>query len=292
MKSLWCAVLAVVAIAPCTIAEPLGQLAEVPLSQMGEKGISPLGRSALAIRSDWKHAQTENFVYHYFQSFIATPVSVEAEAYRRFNVQEFAGSKPRHPNKCHIYIFEQDADWQKFKGLAQLDPWTGGAIIGDELFIQRDPARKWKGDTLAHEVAHLVVHQYFGTELPLWLNEGFADYSATRAYSSFHRARGYSSRPRANAIAPADYIPVRTLISIKRYPADARAAGTLYDESQKLVRFLAKNSKETLIRLFAAGPKCNEIFEEVVRSQFADTNVFEQRFKQYATEDHGTSLQD
>jgi hypothetical protein len=67
----------------------VGGLAEVPFQSLSSTAISPLGKAALGIRpNEWKHAETANFIYHYFQSFIATPVSVEAEFFYRIVAKE------------------------------------------------------------------------------------------------------------------------------------------------------------------------------------------------------------
>jgi hypothetical protein len=60
----------------------LDELKEVPFSSLSSPYITPLGMAALSIRpTEWKHAETDNFIYHYFHGFVATPVSVEAEFY-------------------------------------------------------------------------------------------------------------------------------------------------------------------------------------------------------------------
>ena len=56
-----------------------GALTEVPLAQLSDRALTPLGQAALGIRAaEWKHAESANFIYHFFHSFIAAPVSVEA----------------------------------------------------------------------------------------------------------------------------------------------------------------------------------------------------------------------
>ena len=58
----------------------LNALKEVPFAALSSQAVSPLGIAALSIRpTEWKHAETANFIYHFFHSYIATPVSVEAE---------------------------------------------------------------------------------------------------------------------------------------------------------------------------------------------------------------------
>ena len=62
---------------------------EKPLSQLTDHEISRLGEKALSIRpGEWKHAESANFVYHYFHDFAMKPVASEAEFYYRVIASE------------------------------------------------------------------------------------------------------------------------------------------------------------------------------------------------------------
>ncbi|MEI9892620.1 MAG: hypothetical protein WDN28_01540 [Chthoniobacter sp.] len=150
--------------------------------------------------NDWKHAETANFVYHFFHGFIAAPVSVEAEFYYRVISKDLEKDTTQWERKSHIFIFETDADWKEFQKKGALDPWTGGIHSQGSLFIQRKSGAEIKGSTLGHEVTHLVIERFFGSGVPLWLNEGYAEYSASRCYADFNRARGYAARPTSHPV--------------------------------------------------------------------------------------------
>ena len=282
--------------AQAATAPALGALPEIPLAQLSDRTVSPLGQAALSIRpADWKHAETPNFIYHFFQSHIATPVSVEAEFYYRVIAKELGKETAQWQRKCHIYIFEAAEEWGQFQGKGSLDPWTGGIHANGELFIQRDPKRRWKGNTLGHEVAHLVVHRFFGNGLPLWIKEGHAEYVSSRGYAAFHRARGYSARPRAQAVDPTRFMPVAQLTSAITYPRDEGQVAVFYDESERLVRFLSATDPQGFAKFFEALSVGNQ-FESALSKGFAgrfrSLEALEQEFKSYATKEYGTALQD
>lgn len=274
----------------------LNGLAEVALSQLSDSNISPLGKAALAIQAnEWKHAETTNFIYHFFHGFIATPVSVEAEFYYRVIAKELERDTSRWERKCHIYIFEKPEDWRAFQTKAQLDPWTGGIHSGGDLFIQRDPEQKFKGRSLGHETAHLVVHRFLGAGVPLWLNEGYAEYSSIRGYASFMRARGYSAKPASQAIAPADFMPLKALTESLAYPTDVKQVTTFYIESEKLVRFLSSVNQSQFLAFFDAmskGAKFESALWKNFGSRFPSLEALEREFKDYAAKDYGSAIQD
>ena len=269
--------------------ESPGALPELAFSALSDRSITPFAQAALDIRAaDWRHAETANFVYHFFHGFIAAPVSVEAEAYYRMIAKDLDRETGQWERKCHIFIFEETADWTEFQKRGVLDPWTGGLHRGGELFIQRNPAVKWKGSTLGHEVAHLVVHRFFGPGVPLWLNEGYAEYAASRFYAAFHRARGFLARPRAAAVDPASFLPLATLTSALAYPADPREVATFYDESERLVRFLSAENRAGFTAFFEAMSKGNR-FESALSkgfgARFGSLDSLERDFKNYATKE-------
>ena len=58
----------------------LHSLPEVEFSALSSVDPNPLGAQALALHRElWKHGETEHFIYHFIHSYVATPVSVEAE---------------------------------------------------------------------------------------------------------------------------------------------------------------------------------------------------------------------
>ena len=265
----------------------LDGLKEVPFAALSSPSVTPLGQAALSIRpAEWKHAETDNFVYHFFHGFIATPVSVEAEFSYRVIARDLNKEAARWEHKAQIFIFEQPEDWKAFQAKGSLDPWTGGIHQGGSLFIQRDPSYKFKGNTLGHETAHLVVDRFFGPGVPLWLNEGYAEYISRVAGSAFYRARGYDSRPRTDALEPGAFLPLDRLTRAVAYPTDTREVLAFYTESEKLVRFLSAADKAKFQALFTALAQGGS-FESALHGTFGPvyptSHALEDVFKPYAS---------
>lgn len=261
-------------------------LTPIPLESLSDRTISPLGTAALSIRaSEWKHAEGTNFIYHYFNSYVATPVSVEAEFYYRVIAKELNRDTTQWERKSQVFIFETKADWATFQQRASLDPWTGGIHSNNDLFIIRHPEFKFKGHALGHEVAHLVLHRFFGSGIPLWLNEGYAEYASRIAYASFMRARGYLARA-TSALLPEDaFIPLATLTDMVSYPTDERQVAAFYLESEKLVRLLNKEDKDKFVQFLDYMSKGNRTESALWKSfggRFANLEMLQSEFKSYA----------
>ncbi len=274
-------------------AETPGALAEKPFAQLSDRALASLGQAALRIRaSEWKHAETPNFIYHYFQSFVAAPVSVEAEFYYRLIAQELAKDTTKWERKSHIFVFETTEDWAQFQRNGALDPWTGGVHSKGELFIRRDPQFRFKGNTLGHEVAHLVVDRFFGSNVPLWLNEGYAEYVSMRCYAAFQRARNYRARPVSAAVEGARFIRLAELTSAVSYPAEVEQVLAFYSESERLTRFLSAASKPGFAIFFEAlsqGARFDTALGKGFGTRFPSLDALEREFKTYATNESGVS---
>ena len=272
----------------------LNALPEIEFTELTQRDLNPLGAKALAIQPEgWKHGETEHFIYHYLHSYVATPVSIEAEFYYRVVAKELERAQPPGDTKSHIYIFEDAAAWEEFQKLGQLEKWTGGIHSAGSLFIKRDPRNRFAGSTLGHEVAHLILHRFYTEGVPSWLDEGFAQYVSKNAHASYQRARGYLAKPRSTAVEAEALMPVPVLTSFLAPPNDQVDA--FYEESERLVRFLVLTDKPRFLALLDALGKHQPFEKALLRiyaGEFANAAVFEAQFREYATKDAPESRTD
>jgi hypothetical protein len=271
----------------------LNALPQVEFSRLSQRDPNPLGAKALAIHPEqWKHAETEHFVYHFVDSFVATPISVEAEFHYRVVVKELQREPPAGDVKSHLYIFQKPVDWQEFQSAGGLEPWTGGIQSQGGLFIVRDPAYKFASNALGHEIAHLVLHRYYPDGVPIWLNEGFAQYVSKGAQASFYRARNYNAKVRSETIAKEKLFPLSTLATMSYPPSDQ--VQTFYDESEKLVRFLVATDKASFLGFLDAMGR-HQPFDSALfgtfGTKFLNVSTLEEKFREYAACDFGISGQ-
>src|SRR5438876_10435149 len=86
----------------------LNALPEVEFSRLSQRDPNPLGERALAIHPEqWKHGETEHFIYHFVNSYVVTPISVEAEFHYRVVAKELQREQVAAvtDTKSHIYVF-------------------------------------------------------------------------------------------------------------------------------------------------------------------------------------------
>ena len=270
----------------------LNSLPEVEFSSLSQRDPNPHGEKALAIHPEkWKHGETDHFIYHFVNSYVITPISVEAEFHYRVVTKELQRELPGDI-KSHIYVFERPADWQQFQSVGRLEKWTGGIQSQGSLFLLRDPANKFSNNTLGHEIAHLILHRFYSDGIPLWLNEGFAQYVSKGAHASYQRARGYVAKPHSQAIAAQDLIPLSMLVGMTQVPNDK--VETFYDESERLVRFLAYTDKSNFLTLLDALARHQPFESTLLRVygvRFGSLTNLEEKFRDYAMKDADSPLQ-
>jgi len=263
----------------------LNALPAVEFSRLSQRDPNPLGGKALAIHPEqWKHGETEHFIYHFVDSYVATAVSVEAEFHYRVVAKELRREQPAGDVKSHIYIFQKPADWQQFQSVGGLEPWTGGIQSQGSLFIVRDPSFKFSDNSLGHEIAHLIIHRFYPDGIPTWLNEGFAQFVSKGAQASFLRARNYNAKPVTQSISPQNFIPLADLTTMS-YPPSAQVA-TFYDESERLVRFLATADKAAFLSLLDSVGRhqpFESAFVQAYGMKFLTVASLEEKFRAYAS---------
>jgi hypothetical protein len=188
-----------------------------------------------------------------------------------------------------VFVFEDDADWAKFKSAGGIEPWSGGIHAQGELFLQRNTHQKFAGNALAHELTHLIVFRFFGAGVPLWLNEGLAEYTATRWYASFWRARGYGAFPRSRSVDPTSYLPLAKLTAALGYPKTDLEVIAFYAESERLVRFLSaadKHKFSLFLEAMSKGARFESALDKTFGTTFFNLDALEKQFQPYAQKDH------
>jgi hypothetical protein len=204
--------------------------------------------------------------------------------------QDIGVTQDSYERKCHIYVFLNQQAWHDFVGSGKMEEWTGGWCTGRELFFASRPHFKFQGPTLPHEMTHLVLHRFIAGDIPLWLNEGFAEFEGVRLYRNYLKARGYSLGNITDHVARSDYIPLNELTSAVDYPRSRDEVVNFYNESRLLVTFLyyqhgGMNLLLKFIKLSGDGARFESAWQEVYSSKYSSVDAFETKFIAYLTKE-------
>ena len=99
------------------------------------------------------------------------------------------------------------------------------------------------------------------------------------------------AKPHSQAIATQDLIPLAALVAMTQVPSDH--VETFYDESERLVRFLASTDKPnflTFLDALARHQPFDSALFRIYSGKFASAAALEEKFRDYAAKDSGSSL--
>ena len=243
-----------------------------------------MGHSALSTKPEqWRHAATENFILHYRRVADASTVAREIEFHLWFVAKELGASKAQYARKSHVYIFKDEAEWQKFLSATTQPAWAHSFAMGDSLFLDvREDGGGFDSANLAHETTHAVVARlYGGRRWPLWLNEGFAEYMGRASVAARHS----QSVRRSQAALGAAELTFAELIATSRYPTDEAHVRRLYETSEKFVRYLCNKHPKELFPRFVErvveGEPAASALAAVYGAEFHDLAAFERKFARF-----------
>ena len=189
-------------------------------------------------RFKWKHLQTEHFILHHDQKMFAAKVARMGEQFYTAISADLPNLQDRiSPARSHIFIFRDPRDWQSVvAGTPSMESWAASYVRGQVMLLQETgTATSDQMDTLAHEMTHLVFNRFLPVRLPLWLNEGLAEYYGEFAY----RAAKGMGQSKGNAFRPLkSWVPLNELLNATAYPVDPAEVAQFYTTGKYLTGFL------------------------------------------------------
>lgn len=272
-------------------APPPGQyrFKTLPLEELSDRNVSRLGDQALNLKEiKWEHGESDHFVFHTETGFMPIQLAAVAEWSYAEIKKDLEISQDLFERKGHIYVFLNEPVWHDFVGHGKLEPWTGGWCTGRELFFQSRPHFRFQGTTLPHEMTHLVLHRFLKGDIPLWLNEGFAEFEGIRLYRTYLRIRNYTLTNIQDQLDRDHYIPLKDLTSAVDYPKIRDEVTAFYVESQMLIGFLnyQHGGMPPLLRFIkrqSEGARFDFAWQEVYGDKYPDQEAFEKKFITYLT---------
>lgn len=214
------------------------ELVEVAAGDMDGRLLSELGQRVLAAREyRWKHGQTPHFVLHFENGIFATKVARMAESFYTYISSDLQGAADRVEGRSHIFIFRNAADWNTFiRDYHQAGmEWSASMVVGPIMYLQQMGDASSSAEVLGHEMSHLVMNRFVEGRLPLWLNEGTAEWYGEFAYAAY---KGVKKSKRAQFLGLRSTYPVPDLLAATAYPADTKKVHEFYSTAKHVVAFL------------------------------------------------------
>jgi hypothetical protein len=185
-------------------------------------------------------------------------------------------------SEATIYIYDGSQDLRG--ALIFPQEWTGGVAFTEFSTIAIGISLgdlDWGGGAMAHELAHLVVHQItfsgYGVALPTWLDEGLAVYAEGELGPVLESVL-------VQAVVNDELLSVQILSS--PFPADPAKAYLSYAQSYSLVDYLidkqgGKAKMSELLDAFRQGSGYVEAIDQVYGLSIEE---FDTKWRGYAVE--------
>lgn len=214
-----------------------------------------------------------------------------------------ANFKPRDSRAMPLYLLKTKADYDAFMGGHGVSTAnTGGMFFiqrnvqGLATFVQGRPISE-TFSVLQHEGFHQFAFQYIGPELPVWINEGIAEYFEDGILARGRMFLNMVDVKRARAIQAAirkeQTIPFDRMLSMSNemwgqiLARDTSDAGMLYDQAWSMVFFLIVGDEgryvdafSNYLRMVGEGRESMQAFADAFGSN--DPAPFERAWKRFA----------
>lgn len=254
----------------------------VAWEDLSDRKTGPETEAAFASHEgEWLHAESAHFIYHFADAKQAETVLVHAEETYRWIRDLLGVSEDDWTEKVRIVVFEDEAEWKAFIARVGRGRHTGAFTTGRELFLYRHPYWLAPQRLLAHELAHVIAFRFLPGPIPLFLNEGLAEYVATKAAARQAGGDEYAVRT-LKLIPEEEFIPLFELTAMRAYPKDERRLTTFYRESELFVRYLVlerKGSFRAFLNDVASGTVWHRASERHYR---AGAPEMAREFREYA----------
>jgi Protein of unknown function (DUF1570) len=155
------------------------------------------------------------------------------------------------------------------------------------VILQLDSTGANPFHALYHEYTHALMHLNF-TGLPLWLDEGIAEFYGNSQLGEKESRIGTIDRTHLYILSQNKLLPIETLLNVERespYYNEANRASVFYAESWTLMHYLmldAEAQRRQLLKNFLTAWDKNGNQIEAARQAFGDLKDFGQVIERYS----------
>lgn len=220
----------------------------------------------LLSKGNWFLRESEHFSVFYRDLAQAKIVSDKAEYYFEKIVYDLGYEKDfKWERRCQVFIVENADKWKEFlKGIGFNADLVGGFVpnYGEEEMFLCAMSEGYLALTFPHELTHLIFQKVSGKNtIPLWLNEGLANYEAN--------ITSISNEMLTKNIRQGTHILLGDLLRIATYPEGKNARELFYAQSEKLVEFLITQCGREKFRKFCGLMLKDKSFKDAISSVYS-----------------------
>ena len=218
-------------------------------------------------------------------------VANRLEQFRTVFALLFPALKLNSPVATTVIVFKSDSSYKPFKvnpnlaGYFQPGEDVNYITLTTEKASEDQPFR-----TIFHEYVHLLVDNTIGASLPLWFNEGLAEYYSTFDITDENRKviLGELVTNHVLFLRETKLLPLRTLFAVdykSPYYNEGNKMNIFYAEAWMLTHYLLQGEKQKrrpqlarFVDLIRSNVTVDQAFQEAFQTS---VDVFEKDFRSY-----------
>ncbi len=236
----------------------------------------------LLSKGNWFSRKSEHFDIFYRDLNQAKIVGDKAEYYFEKIIYDLGYEKDlKWDKKCQVFIVENVDKWKDFlKSIGFNADLIGGFVpnYGEKEMFLCAISEGYLALTFPHELTHLIFKEIAGKNIiPLWLNEGLANYEANLT--------SISNELLTKSIKQGTHILLGDLLRMTAYPEGKEARELFYAQSEKLVEFLITQCGREKFRKFCdiilKDKPFKDAISNVYRKDFKDIEDFNIKLVEY-----------
>jgi hypothetical protein len=189
----------------------------------------------------------------------------------------------RIQNRLPFYLYQNERDYLAAGGV----PGSAGAFTGETLMAVADRGvTRDTWHTIQHEGFHQFANAVIGGNLPIWVNEGLAEYFGEAIFTGDGFITGVIPPWRLqrvkNGIQRGHFMPIERMMMLTHAEWNADLDLANYDQAWAMVHFLAHADDgryQPALTAFMHEIARGRNWEIAWRSSFGDAAGFEQRWQ-------------
>lgn len=238
--------------------------------------------NTLLDKGKWFVKETEHFSVFYTDIAQSKIISDKAEYYfEKISYDLGFEDGIDWDKRCQVYIIESVDKWKVFlKGIGFNAELVGGFVpnYGEKEMFLCALSDTYLALTFPHELTHLIFRDIAGkSTIPLWLNEGLANYEAS--------VTSISNDLLVEQIKHGRHILLGDLLRMAHYPEGKEMRELFYAQSEKLVEFLITQHGRKKFRKFCDLILQDKSFFEAIftayKGDFKDVEDFNIKMVEY-----------
>lgn len=216
-----------------------------------------------ASAAELEKVERGHFIIYHQNKDLANDLTWKAEYYYKkilghFGIPEF---RPwEGSDKCQIYLYSNKADYLKATGAPD---WSAGQAQFDPIrFATYENAPNLETATFPHELTHIIFHLFVNKKrLPLWLEEGMAQFEEENQGLSYKRKRFMKWN-----VKDGSYIRFAELMNMPQAPENN--VDLFYAESASIVDHLVTDNIRTSFGKFLTCLKGGQSQDDALKSAY------------------------